>query len=283
MGESYIEDSVFDDLIDGYKENGGIHDHDTIWECLETLGRKPAVYCLYEDLETRALDYPEKLIEQCYLSEIFPRKVELMDALYLNRYMTRICESRAGTKSPVKQLDARAEGIMGFFYRFWNNRNSGAATEFYMISYDAFIDLLREYYGDREETDQLLCDTPKIKEFCDAKLNMRKVFQRIDAGVPRIWHPRVPLGEFANRTRAAIRDMENCILRPLFYAFHLIELDGDIRGHEISEKEIIIPNVAPEDADSWWDEEEHEEERENNKDCDKRKGADKKWRYLRND
>ena len=293
MGKSFIEITDFADLIGGYVENGGLCDHDMIWECLEALGRKPAVDCLYEDLKTRALDYPETLIEKCGLSEVFPHNVELMDALYLNRYMTRLHESLANTESSVNLLDAGAEGIMGFFYRFWNNRiNSEVAAEFYMIRYDALIDLLKEFYGERRETRWLLYEVPKVKEFYDAKLNMWKVFQKIDASVPRIWCPWTPLENFANQTRAAILDMENCILKPLFYAFRLIELDGDICGHEISETEIILPSVGNEGTCSPGFEEDDEDEEDDDEELEKArefldsirgKGGDRKWLFLKHE
>ena len=246
--------AVLEKRLAGYREHGGIYDHETIRKCIKALAYKPAVNCLYEGWDTRAVKFPRKLVDYLELYSAFPEKMPLLDVLYLVRHMGRIEEDRAGLSSPVKRDDARSVATLSFFHRFWTNRYSGAADTFYMISYPEFINVLFEHYGEGSSVALSLKHTAVVKRFYEEKKNLRHVFDTLGGRLTsNAWCPYNPLNKYVNRTRKAVLDVEAAIIKPMLYAFQMLE---DEKGvfEKYDPRNVLIPDEAPEDIFLYGDE-----------------------------
>ena len=245
--------AVLEARIDGYRKHGGIYDHETIRKCLKVLACKPAVHCLYEKMDTRAMQFPRKLVAYLDMYAAFPEKMPLLDVLFLVRHLGRVEEDRAGYSSPVKRDDARSIATLSFFVRFWNNRYSGVCDTFYRISYSEFINVLFEHYGEGSSVARSLKHTAVVKKYYNNKANIREVFKSLAGQLSGCWRPFDPLQKYVDHTRRAVLDVEKGILKPMLYAFQMLEDEKSV-FEKYDPRNVLIPDEAPEDIFLYGDE-----------------------------
>lgn len=221
---------VLEQRLNGYDRHGGIYDHDSIRLCLKQLAYMPAVNCMYDDQTERSLRLPKKLAALCELRVEEPRKMPFIDMMFMLHYLGKLdqMQSDADYYHDTDPIDARSFSILTFFNRFWSNRFSGVAETFYQISYSEFINVLREDCGGRPEISGICFNNPRVFDFCRRKMNLRKVFETISKSIPCYWRPYSSLEEFAEKTRGSVRDMEECLMLPMLYAFELLEKEETV-------------------------------------------------------
>ena len=219
-------DSIIDVKIAGYTEYGGLYDPDTIIRCMKELGEMRAVCCYFKNDKERYSTYTSTLLSACDLFADEPDEISFLDSVLLADRMIEL-EGRISPRAKIKRLDDMSFGIMQFFWGFWNNRFSGVASAFYQISYKAFIDLVKEHYGKGSEEYAYL-EKEEIRTFCNSKFTIGGVCRVLNAETIKTWIPYESLSEYAKDVRNAVRKVEICIRKPLFYGFRMLDHELDV-------------------------------------------------------